>query len=74
MTQYNSIERKITLHNENDETIELTINEKEVELYFPGFETLPSKGMTFTHDEFDAIIAEVGDFRAAAKLFKTLEG
>ena len=75
--QYNDMERKVSMHNENDETVELTVddfsNGMRVQLSVPeykedGVVRSPRRWMDFTASEWDDLVAEVEKCRQARKL------
>ena len=75
--QYNDMERKITLHNENDETVVLTIDDfsdgMRVDLTVPeyredGVVKQPRRSIQFTSTEWDDLVAEVEKCRKARQV------
>lgn len=75
--QYNDMERKISLHNDNDETVILTVDDfgdyMRVDLTVPeykedGVVKCPRRSLQFTSTEWDDLVAEVEKCRKARAL------
>lgn len=75
--QYNDMERKITLHNESDESVVLTVDSfgdgMRVDITVPeykedGVVKTPRRSIQFTSDEFDDLVAEVEKCRKARQV------